>query len=342
MTPDPIVDNRAARARVIDYYAHCRNDYRILWRTDENGAIHFGFFDEDESNARSWPAAGGALGRGCISVAAALASAGLAVVPLASFHEAAIRCLRVAAGGRVSRHDAGQHRMVAVCAEMVAPKRGERVLDAGCGVGGTDRWLAEQCGVFVCGVNVQHAQLLRARDRARAIEGSGRACFTRQDYTQMGIADGACDIVWGLESICHCEDKRAFLGEAYRVLRRGGRLMVADFFRTRDGLRAIDQSRVDTWTAGWAIPNLASVRGFEDTLGACGFTNIRYRDIRRHVMPSSWRLYKASFVAAPIHRLLELAGGRSAIQGANITAARLQYQTFIDDACTYGIFVAEK
>ena len=34
--------NRVDRARVIDYYAHCWNDYRILWRTDETGSVHFG------------------------------------------------------------------------------------------------------------------------------------------------------------------------------------------------------------------------------------------------------------------------------------------------------------
>ena len=29
----------------MDYYDHCGNDYRILWRTDENGSIHYGYFD---------------------------------------------------------------------------------------------------------------------------------------------------------------------------------------------------------------------------------------------------------------------------------------------------------
>jgi ubiquinone/menaquinone biosynthesis C-methylase UbiE len=335
-------NNRAARATVVDYYTDCRNDYRIVWRTDENGSIHFGFFDESASRPPFAVHAMAAATRACTSMAAALAAGVLGLIPIASFHEAMIRSLRVAARGRMSRHDAAQDRMIAVCAEMVAPRPGDRVVDAGCGLGAADRSLAARYGAFVCGLNVHHGQIMAACGRGKESTGSGRVCFSRQDYTEMGIASDCVDIVWGLESICHCEDKRAFLSEAYRVLRRGGRIMVADFFQTREALRAADAENVRTWTAGWAIPNLAAVDGFRELLQQAGFTNVRYRDIRRNVLPSSKRLYKASFVARPIHAPLEMCGLRSAIQGANIAAARLQYRTFLDDACTYGIFVAEK
>lgn len=336
------VDNRAARNKVIDYYTHCRNDYRIIWRTDENGSIHFGFFDEEEPARHVVSRVlSAAIGAG-VGIGATVAAAVLGLVPSEWCHEAMIGCLRVAARGRMSRHDAGQDRMIAVCAEMVAPRHGDRILDAGCGIGGADRWLASRFGALVCGLNILHSQLVLARAGADAPTGAGRVRFSRQDYTEMGITGDNFDIVWGLESICHCEDKQAFVREAYRVLCRGGRIMVADFFRTRDGLSEIDASRVETWTAGWAIPNLASVDSFRHLLEASGFVNVRYRDIARNVLPSGRRLYKASFVARPIHRLLERARLRSAIQGANILAARLQYETFLDGTCTYGIFVAEK
>jgi len=334
------VDNRAARATVIDYYTECRNDYRILWRTDENGSIHFGFFDGSEPHPPIAARAISAAMRACTSVAAALAAGVFGLIPTASGHEAMIRCLRVAARGRRSRHDAAQDRMIAVCADMVAPRRGDRVVDAGCGVGAADRWLAARYDAFVCGLNVHDGQIMTARDRGR--HPTERVRFSRQDYTEMGIASGAVDIVWGLESICHCEDKRAFVREAYRVLRRGGRIMVADFFQTRDALNAVDAENVRAWTAGWAIPNLATVNGFRHLLETSGFTAVRYRDIRSNILPSAQRLYKASLVAEPIHGLLQMCGFRSAIQGANIAAARLQYRTFLEDACTYGIFVAEK
>ena len=334
--------NRTARRHVIDYYDHCRNDYRIVWRTDENGSIHFGFFDEGDRRSVSWSVAPATLLRWCLGILAAALSGGLALLPCAACRDAAIRCLRVAASGRASRHDAAQRRMTAVCADAVAPRPGERILDAGCGMGGTDQWLASQFDADVHGINVQYRQLLLARRRVEESAIRARTFFSAQDYTEMGMADGSFDIVWVLESICHCEDKSAFAREAYRVLRARGRLMVADFFLSREAVSEADASRIGEWTHGWAIPDLSSVDGFEATLAACGFSSIRYRDIRKNVLPSSWRLYKASLVAGPIHRLLERAGLRSSIQGSNVRAARLQYETLRDGAWTYGIFIAEK
>lgn len=332
--------NGTARRHVVDYYDQCRNDYRIMWRTDENGSIHFGFFDELERRPAAWRLATRAL-RWCLGILAAAAAGCLGLLTLGRCREPLIWCLRLAAGGRVSRHDAGQRRMTAECAEMVAPRAGDRLLDAGCGVGGTDVWLASQFGVKVYGINVHHPQLVLSRRRVDPHRPL-RVCFSVQDYTEMGMADHSFDIVWGLESICHCEDKQAFAQEAYRVLRHGGRLMVADFFLSRDAVSDTDASRIQSWTQGWAIPNLASVDGFEATLAACGFSKIKYRDVRRNVLPSSWRLYKASLVADPIHRVLEWAGFRSSIQGANVRAARGQFETLSEGVWTYGIFVAEK
>jgi tocopherol O-methyltransferase len=333
--------NRTARRHVVDYYDHCRNDYRILWRTDENGSIHFGFFDDLDRRPAVWRGAPARAVRVCVRILAVAAAGFLGLLTFGRCREAAIRCLRLAAGGRTSRHDEGQRRMTAVCAEMVGLRPGDRLLDAGCGVGGADVWLASQFGTHVYGINVNHPQLVLSR---RRIEGhaAGHLCFSAQDYTEMGMTDHVFDIVWGLESVCHCEDKEAFAREAFRVLRHGGRLMGADFFLSRDAMSTDDASRIRDWTRGWAIPNLASVDGFHTCLAACGFSKIKYRDIRPNVLPSSWRLYRASLVAEPIHRMLERAGFRSSIQGGNVRAARGQYETLSEGIWTYGIFVAEK
>ena len=334
--------NHEARSRVIEYYRDCRNDYRIIWRTDENGTIHFGYFDDGAAINHPIVTFAQTLARGIVALAAAIVAAIVALVPVPAFREAAVRALRVAARGRVSRHDAAQRRMTEVCAEAVQPRPGERLLDAGCGVGGTDRWLAERYRAFVCGLNVQHDHLAIARQHQGIPANGGRVCFSRQDYTEMGIASESCDIVWGLESICHCQDKSAFIREASRVLRPGGRLMIADFFLAEDALSDRDAFEVTEWTRGWAIPNLASTKGFFELLEAHGFANVRQRDITANVLPSSHRLYKASLVASPIHRYLERLGARSTIQGANISAAHLQYRTLRDHVCAYAIFTAEK
>ena len=42
---------RLARTTVVEYYNHCWDDYRILWRTDKNASVHFGFFDRSATSA---------------------------------------------------------------------------------------------------------------------------------------------------------------------------------------------------------------------------------------------------------------------------------------------------
>jgi tocopherol O-methyltransferase len=335
--------NRSARDAVRRYYDHCWNDYRILWRTDENGSIHFGYFDDSAPRPRrSLAAAGPALVRTGTAIAAALAAGIASMTGTPKGRARAVNWLRVAARGRQDRHDRAQVRMTEVCAAAVGFRSGDRVLDAGCGVGGTDLWLASKADVRVFGINIQPRHLREASQAAQRHPDGERVRFSAQDFTQMAIAGGTMDVVWALESVCHCEEKRDFISEAYRVLKPGGRLMVADFFLQRDEMPENQAARVRKWTEGWALPNLASIERFRGDLASAGFRDISYRDVHRHILPSSKRLYKASLVALPINVVLERAGSRSAVQGKNVRAALEQYRTLRAGMWTYGIFVARK
>jgi ubiquinone/menaquinone biosynthesis C-methylase UbiE len=338
----PAAPRRETQRRVVDYYDQCGDDYRILWRSDETHCLHYGFFDEERMSTprhwteRSW---GQAIGLGVRAVGAL---AGLLAYPgPPRMREWATHCLRVAAQGRSARHEAGQTRMNAVCADAARIRSGDRVLDAGCGLGGSDVFLNKHCGASMFAINVQPRHLAQARAFATASATNPLVRFSRQDYTQMAFAPESFDVVWGLESICHCQDKSEFLAEAYRVLRKPGRLMVADFFQLKEHLSPAETSQMQ-WIDGWAIPNLALVRQFGEDLAAAGFTNVSYRDIRPHVMPSSERMYKASLVAGGIGRAMERLHMRSAVQTRNIRAARDQYATLRDAVWTYGIFTAAK
>jgi tocopherol O-methyltransferase len=339
----PCDSNRSAREAVRRYYDDCRNDYRILWRTDETGSIHFGYFDEaDDERDLSIAAILQFLIQTTGGLAAALAAGLLAATGMEWGRQQAVRCLRFAARGRAQRHEAAQTRMTEVCARAVGLSSGERLLDAGCGVGGTDLWLASHFGVKVIGINVQPAHLDEARRTVVGCAARDLVTFSAQDFTQMAVLDEVIDVVWGLESICHCADKIDFMKEAHRVLRSGGRLMVADFFLRRDEMPPDQARRIGTWTDGWALPGLASIDGFHADLTAAGFRDVRFRDVGTNIRPSSERLYKASLIAQPISAALERIGARSAVQGRNVRASFEQYRAFRDGAWTYGIFVAVK
>jgi len=106
----------------------------------------------------------------------------------------------------------------ALLAREVLP--GERVLDLGCGAGRFVRALAE-LGAEPVGVEVAEGALERAR---RNVPGADLRLAEPDGAVPLGHA--SVDLVWCSEVVEHVVDVPALLGEARRVLRPGGRLLL--------------------------------------------------------------------------------------------------------------------
>ena len=106
----------------------------------------------------------------------------------------------------------------AVLLGAVAP--GERVLDLGCGAG---RFVAalRDAGADPVGVELAEAALERAR---RNVPGADFRLVGEDGALPLG--HGEVDVVWCSEVLEHVPDTVAFLTEARRVLKPGGRILV--------------------------------------------------------------------------------------------------------------------
>jgi tocopherol O-methyltransferase len=237
-------------------------------------------------------------------------------------------------------HDDAVLHMNRVLTTMAGITPGERILDAGCGIGGSALWLAAKLGVSVVGININAKQVAQARRLAREQRLEDRLQFHVADFCATRLADEAFDVVWALESACYAENPCAFLSECRRVLRPGGRLIIADGFLTRDDLADDEQRVVTRWRRGWAIPGVASIARFRQWLGEAGFRDIAFRDITEHVIPSSRRIYIASLLFYPLGLLLHWIGLRTAIQTQGIASGYYQYQARRRGLGIYGIFRA--
>jgi len=227
-----------------------------------------------------------------------------------------------------------------VLAERVGIHGGDRVLDAGCGVGGSAIFLARRFGCRVVGITLSAKQAHAARAHAARRDVGALARFAVMDYTAMGFPAGRFDVVWALESVCYAHDKAEFVREAYRVLRPNGRLVVADGFASRPSYAPAADALMRTWLGSWAVKALETVPGFAAHLDAAGFTDVSTTDVTVHVAPSARRLYLHSLYGLPLGRLAERLGIRSPVQTANIMGSRTLRSVVEDGLLRYALFSA--
>jgi cyclopropane fatty-acyl-phospholipid synthase-like methyltransferase len=240
---------------------------------------------------------------------------------------------------RLSEALIDQHREMASRLD-VAP--GERVLEAGCGVGGATLHLCAAHGTRATGITLSERQAQRCRANAVDKRVAHLASFAVADFTRTGFAEGAFGRLLACESVCHAVDKRDFAAEAFRLLRAGGRMLVADGFLVRRDLSPTDERAYREWCEGWAVPGLTTVDEFRAALVAAGFTNVLFTDRTAAVLPSSRRIRRLGItIGAALWGLARLRLA-PASQVRHARACVRQHTLLVRGAAVYGIFTADK
>lgn len=229
-------------------------------------------------------------------------------------------------------------------ADAAGIRPGERVLDAGCGVGGSSLWLAEHYDARPTGIAPVASQIDRARRYAAERRLSDKVGFELGDFRAMEFPDESFDVVWIQEALVHVgvPDKHRFAAEAYRVLRPGGRLVITEYLRRSRPLPEADERLLGDWYRGWAMADLATRDELETCFVGAGFGDVRLDEITDKVVPSLRRLYRLSVGLFPIAKGLHLARIRDDAAHGNIVSSLKQWQALRRGLWSYWLGLAVK
>jgi SAM-dependent methyltransferase len=120
-------------------------------------------------------------------------------------------------------------------AQLAGVAEGMRVLDAGCGIGGGARFLADTFGCRVDAIDLT-PEYVEAAARLNALCGLSDKIAARQgNVTDLPYEDRSFDLVWCQNVTMNVADKQRMFAEAYRVLVPGGRYTFTHVAQGPDG-----------------------------------------------------------------------------------------------------------
>eukprot|EP01113_Clastostelium_recurvatum_P033215 TRINITY_DN4365_c0_g1_i2.p1 TRINITY_DN4365_c0_g1~~TRINITY_DN4365_c0_g1_i2.p1 ORF type:complete len:312 (+),score=50.86 TRINITY_DN4365_c0_g1_i2:28-936(+) len=229
-----------------------------------------------------------------------------------------------------------------------ADKKGAKVLDVGCGIGGTSRWLAKEHDCRVTGITISSEQVLMARkltQEAGLTEDQVR--FLELDAEKMHLyfngenekKEGNFDVVWISEAMSHLPDKNLFFENASKLLKQGGKLVVADWIKGVDLTSEQEASYITPIEEGMLLPPLSTIDQYVSYAKSNGMKVLAEpRNISKNVSKTwdiSW-----SLVQNPSLWAMALTQGRDFV--AFLKAFQAMRAGFAEGSFQYWVVVFEK
>ncbi|NJL34251.1 MAG: methyltransferase domain-containing protein [Chloroflexaceae bacterium] len=198
--------------------------------------------------------------------------------------------------------DEAQRAFTDLLIQQLNVQPGMRVLDVGCGTGRPAIQVVEKTGALVTGITVSAEQVRIATERAQASAHPQLLAFEQVNAMEMPFDDNSFDAAMAFESVFHMDRMRVF-SEMARVVRPGGRVVVADFVT----VRPMTQEEIDITYPAFAVNDIGSWQDYLDGLKEVGLTDTYVIDVTlntiRPTNVATLHAFKAPEQQARLHEI---------------------------------------
>jgi tocopherol O-methyltransferase len=215
---------------------------------------------------------------------------------------------------------------------------GERVLDVGCGMGGSSIHLAKECACDVTGITLSRVQRRWASLAARWNGVANRTRFRVADAETVQFTPQTFDLVWSIECTEHLFDKAAFFRRVSSWLRPGGKVAICAW-QAGDGTLS-DEARRQVYAVceGFLCPSLGNSHDYRGWFGEAGLKVERSFDWTERVA-QTWEICSRRVERSRVHWLARLIDRNQLLFLNRFETILRAYRT---RAMTYGCWVASK
>ncbi|GER28704.1 gamma-tocopherol methyltransferase [Striga asiatica] len=191
----------------------------------------------------------------------------------------------------ISDHRSAQIRMIEEALRFASlsddlEQKPVSVVDVGCGIGGSSRYLALKYGSNCQGVTLSPVQAKRAQELAAAQGLNDKAIA---DALNQPFPDGKFDLVWSMESGEHMPNKAKFVNELARVAAPGGRIIIVTWchrdLSPGESLRTDEQDLLNKICGAYYLPEWCSTADYVKLLKSLSMEDIKSADWSEYVAP---------------------------------------------------------
>uniref|UniRef100_A0A7N0TCJ9 Methyltransferase type 11 domain-containing protein n=1 Tax=Kalanchoe fedtschenkoi TaxID=63787 RepID=A0A7N0TCJ9_KALFE len=249
---------------------------------------------------------------------------------------------------QLSDHRSAQIRMIEEALSFAglsdeSGKKPKRIVDVGCGIGGSSRYLAKKYGAETRGITLSPFQAQRAQALSAAQGLADQVSFQVADALNQPFPDEQFDLVWSMESGEHMPNKAKFVSELARVAAPGATIIIVtwchrDLSPGETSLKPDEKALLGKICKSFYLPDWCSAADYVNLLRSLNLKDIKSADWSPNVAPFWPAVIRTALTWKGVTSLLR--SGWKSIKGA--MAMPLMIEGYKNDLIKFAIITCKK